>query len=247
MRRAARAALGLIERAGLIRREILPGQRSYTTSLTKGADEKILRSFFDGLAEKHARDKEKLNALLRYVDHRGCRHAFLLDYFGETDGGRMSSSAAARGDTRPPMVPNCHACDHCAPCVAVMRVAPDETQWVILQKILSCVARMKGGFGGHRVAQVLRGEKDPVVISKGLDQLSTFGLLPKMPIPQIRALLDALVAEGCVAPSPEPYNTLSITPKGVDVAKRAFPNFQIAWPPVETETPAKPKVFKRKK
>ena len=225
---AARAALAVIERAGLIHREILPGQRSYTTSLVPGADPAILKTFFDGLAQKHARDNEKLLTLLRYVDHRGCRHAFLLDYFGEMEG------------ERPREPRSCNACDHCAPNATSPRITPDATQWLILQKILSCVARMKGGYGAQRIAQVLRGETDPVILTKGLDQLSTFGLLPKLPIPQIRALLDALAMEGCVAFSPDQYKMISITPKGVDVARNTPSDFQLSWPSLDDIPPPTP-------
>jgi len=218
---AARSALGLIERAGLIRREILPGQRAYTTSLVPNADPAVLKNFFNGLAEKHARDNEKLQTLLRFVDHPACRHAYLLDYFGE----------AAHGDVRPP---TCHACDNCAPHSGGPRVSPDETQWVILQKLLSCVARMKGGYGAHRIAQVLRGEADATIQAKGLDQLSTFGLLPKIPENKIRALLDALAAEGCVTRSNDQYKMFSITQRGIDVARNTPDDFLIAWPAAET-------------
>jgi len=227
---AARAALGIIERAGLIHREILPGQRSYTTSLVPNADEKNLKNFFNGLAEKHARDKQKLATLLKFVDHRGCRHAFLLDYFGEI--GRAGSPSAP-----------CGACDFCAPRSHLPRVAPDSAQWVILQKILSCVARMKGGYGAQRIAQVLRGEADTVIQAKGLDKLSTFGILPKMPVNQIRALLDALAAENCVSMTPDQYRMVSITQRGVDVVKNKPADFQIAWPSAENSKPSSPATF----
>jgi len=106
----------------------------------------------------------------------------------------------------------------------------DEPQWIEIQKILSCVTRMKGRFGAQRVAHVLHGDRDETVTRHALDQLSTFGLLSDRSVPQIRAVLDALQGEGCVAVSPDTYRLVSITPKGRDVMLRRHEGFSMAWP-----------------
>jgi ATP-dependent DNA helicase RecQ len=80
-----------------------------------------------------------------------------------------------------------------------------EEQWIELQKILSCVTRMKGRFGAQRIAQVLHGDSDETLTRHALDQLSTFGLLADKTVPHIRAVLDALQGEGCVTVTTDTY------------------------------------------
>ena len=210
-----RTILGLIERAGLIEREILPGNRAYTTRLLPNPDPDIkeLKRLATGLDEKRRRDERKLETLLRFVDHPGCRHAFMLNYFGD----RASSSS-------------CSACDRCRRRKPHSLTAPTEPQWIEIQKILSCVTRMNGRFGAQRVAQVLHGDRDETVTRHALDQLSTFGLLSGKTVPYIRAVIDALQSEGCVTVTPDTYRLISITPKGRDVMMRRYEGFRMAWP-----------------
>ena len=198
-----RTALAMLERAGLVSREVEAGQRAYTTQLVVDADPAALRPQFANLTAKRERDRRKLDAMLRFVDHGGCRHGYILSYFGERD-------VQAR----------CQACDFCVRRTLAPRRELSEAQWIAIQKVLSCVARMQGRYGGNRVAQVLRGEDDPVLRERELDKLSTFGLMREWTSQAIRTLLDALIAEGCVAVSTDAYHTVSITPLGIQVAHR---------------------------
>jgi len=210
-----RTILGLIERARLIDREILPGNRAYTTRLLPNPDPdlKELKRLAAGLDEKRQRDERKLETLLRFVDHPGCRHAFMLNYFGD-----QSSSAS------------CSACDRCQYRAPHPPTELTEEQWIEVQKVLSCVTRMKGRFGAQRIAQVLRGENNEALTRHALDQLSTYGLMPDKSVAQIRAMLDALHSAGCVAVTPDAYRMVSITPKGREVMMRRLEGFRIAWP-----------------
>ena len=210
-----RSILGLIERAGLIAREILPGSRAYTTRLAPSPDPELkeLKRLAAGLDEKRRIDERKLETLLRFVDHPGCRHEYLLNYFGETEPGRA-----------------CSTCDRCRRKVPEKRLPPGEEQWLVIQKALSCVVRMKGRFGALRVAQVLHGDRDETVARHGLDALTTFGLLADMEVPQIRAVLDALQAEGCLTVSPDEYRLVSISARGRQVMLRQCDGFAMAWP-----------------
>ena len=210
-----RTILGLIERAHLIEREILPGNRAYTTRLLPNPDPDVkeLKRLAAGLDEKRQRDERKLETLLHFVDHPGCRHAFMLNYFGD----RTPASS-------------CSACDRCRRREPRPPTALTEEQWIELQKILSCVTRMKGRFGAQRIAQVLHGDSDETLTRHALDQLSTFGLLADKTVPHIRAVLDALQGEGCVTVTTDTYRLVSITPKGREVMMRRLEGFRMAWP-----------------
>ncbi len=210
-----RTILGLIERAKLIEREIMPGSRAYTTRLLPNPDPNLveLKKLAAGLGEKRERDERKLETLVRFVDQSGCRQAYMLNYFGEASHGHA-----------------CGNCDRCRSKTPVKLLPPDEAQWIVIQKVLSCVTRMQGRFDALRVAQVLHGDREEGVVRCELDKLTTFGLLADLSLAQIRAVIDELRAEGCVAVTPDARRLVSMVPKGRQVMVRKQEGFLIAWP-----------------
>lgn len=210
----ARAALALLERAGFVTRMAAPGGRGAATLTPTGRlDEARLRALLEGLEAKRRLDEARLEALLAYVDYRGCRHAFFLNYFGEKG-----------------LAPRCTVCDRCARRDPEPRAAPTEDQWLVVQKILSCVGRMQGaGHGAGRVIRVLRGEAGDAPGEQGLGQLSTFGLLADEPPDRLAALLRALQDECCLRPAETPDAPLALTAYGLQVVLRRAA-FEIAWP-----------------
>ena len=169
------------------------------------------QEFFFRDSENPARGRELLNKMVAYCDTRMCRHAFVLDYFGE----------AAEGDV-------CGGCDRCGP-----RKTPDplsETQWLILQKVLSCIFRMKGAHAVERVVEVLLGADTRYVAEHGLNRLSTYSLLPDYDPEELEAVIRALVRAGCATLSDDGEDTVAITPKGIRVAKKEEDGFTLLWP-----------------
>ena len=156
--------------------------------------------------------RAKLDVMLQFVDCRGCRHKFILEYFGE-------NATHAK----------CGGCDHCSGAGARPLT---EAQWIVVQKVLSCVARMKGRFGPKRIIQVLTGDDDPILEEKGLTALSTYGILQDTAPRLISQLLDRLADADCIAVSNDAYHLMSITEKGVAVAHRRLAGFTLAWPSV---------------
>jgi len=141
--------------------------------------------------------------MIRYADARGCRHRFILDYFG---------------DETPH--PSCTTCDNCRGHARPASRTPDEEETVILQKALSCVARMNGRYGRGRVTQVLVGSAAKEIAAAGLDKLSTYGLLKEEGTDFVWSLLDALIEAGCVEVGKGEYPTISLTALGDDVMRR---------------------------
>lgn len=98
----------------------------------------------------------RLQALDRFVRTRGCRRIPLLAYFGEQ-----------------PSSEECNACDNC------LRGSDDFPVidvTVEAQKFLSCVKRTGEQFGIHYIVDVLRGSQRHEIVSRGHDQLSTYGI-----------------------------------------------------------------------
>ncbi|OHE80612.1 MAG: hypothetical protein A2107_08780, partial [Verrucomicrobia bacterium GWF2_62_7] len=239
---AVGTALYLLERAGFIARDYRQGSRTYTTRLIEPA--KSLNELpidFERLEAKHARDQAKLRRMIDYVDCHGCRHGYILDYFGETDAPQ-----------------HCSACDNCggapvsrrraarqrtnveaAPAVEPLQVSANEKK-VLLQKALSCVARMDGRFGLGRITLVLVGSRSKEVFDALLDQLSTYGLLKEFGYDFTQELLRRLVAAGCIEVSGDEYPKAALTELGRQV--------MLAKTPLDIELPpfAKPKPAARK-
>lgn len=172
---AVRNLVAVFERNGLLRRVRRVGSPYSTITVPEGNDIPALKRICAALAQKDATDRERLRDLLDYVDARGCRHRFLLAYFGE------------RTAARP-----CTKCDVCHPVRAFpARLPPDETRLTEIRKVLSCVARLHGKGAYALVAEVLRGEAEA-----SFRKLSTFGLLPERSAGAIVALCEALEMDG---------------------------------------------------
>ncbi len=176
------------------------------------------QEFFFKDSENPMRGRALLRKMIDYCDTRGCRHAFILDYFGE---------AAEKGA--------CGGCDCCGP-----RRQPDalsEVQWIMLQKILSCIARMKGEHAVSRVVETLLGLSTRYVTEHNLQALSTFGLLKDRPSDELEALVSALVRAGCATLSDDGEDIVAITQKGLRVARKEEPGFTLLWPRQEVAVP----------
>ncbi len=156
--------MGLYERAGLIHRVVEAGNRCYTTSLAPDGDPARLRALLPAIEEKRRRDLRKLDLMVGYVNTRKCRHQFILDYFGE---------AAAHTA--------CGHCDTCGFSAVIPPRPPTETEWPVIQKLLSCVGRLDGRFGRGTLLAVARGAPSKEITTHRLDQVSTHGALKGTP------------------------------------------------------------------
>lgn len=221
---AVGTALYLLERAGFIAREYRHGSRTYTTKLVEPVKPfESLEIDFERLDKKRERDLAKLHRIIAYADHRGCRHHFILDYFGDTEAARQ-----------------CTVCDNCLAHTGTTLRQPNDEETVIIQKALSCVARVNGRFGRARIAQTLVGSRSKEVVDARLDQLSTYGLLAEQGADYVWSLLDALIRAGCIAVSAGQYPTLSLTELGRQVMLRQK-TVALALPEMEKKAAPKKK------
>ena len=223
---AVGAGLYLLERAGFIRREYAPGGRAYITRLEEPIQPlEELPLDFEALETKGERDMTKLRKMIAYPRHHGCRHHFILNYFGD--------KAATAG---------CNVCDNCLSRSTVASRMPTEEEIIIIQKALSCVGRMNGRFGRGRVTQTLVGSHAKEVLDAGLDRLSTYGLLAEKDADYVWSLLDALIKADCIAVSAGKYPTISLTALGLEVVHRrkviplALPAKTVVKPTPERKT-----------
>ncbi len=154
-----------------------------------------------GAEEEQQAAVERLGHMYGFATGAVCRHAFLLEYFGQ----RPDEAMRAEG---------CGACDVC-----LGELGRVEDELVVAQKILSCVVRCDQRYGAAHVTDVLRGADTARIRQCGHDQLSTHGLLKGHSVSEVRGWIDQLVGLGHLATTGGNYPTLHLTRSGVEVLK----------------------------
>ena len=138
-----------------------------------------------------------LRDIERYAASVGCRHRHLLAYFGER---------YERDD--------CGACDYC---LGELEAILDPVN--VARKVLSCVARVGQRFGTAHVANVLCGSESEQVLARRHHELSTFGLLKDAAVPEVRAYVEQLIAQGYLRQTDDQYPVVALTREGIDLLK----------------------------
>ena len=163
----------------------------------------------NALQQRKHLELQKIRRMVGYANVRQCRRQKMLAYFGE------------QWDK-----PNCAACDNClddgafGQSVQPPKRFPSETEWVIIQKILSCVARMHGRYGRAKVVQVLLGSQASDIVSSHLSSLSTYGILKGASRSMLDINLDALIEAECIRIVGDEFPKLDLTPLGKAVMRR---------------------------
>ncbi|HEY5315334.1 MAG TPA: RecQ family ATP-dependent DNA helicase, partial [Pirellulales bacterium] len=138
---------------------------------------------FQLLDERKAAEYQKLRQVIDFAQGRQCRQAAILDYFGESG-------------SQP-----CGHCDNCtpakaSPAAAQAGVPSDGHLLQVARMALAGVARSRGRFGKHLIAQMLCGSSSAKITRCGLQKLSTYGLLKPLKQTDVAELLDCLLAGG---------------------------------------------------
>ena len=168
------------------------GLASECVLLHSGGDYRFWKSTLNELPPApRAAAESSLNALYDYAQSPVCRHKTLVRYFGQD----LESE-------------NCGACDIC-----LGEVETVDDPLTLGQKIVSCVYRLGQRFGGNHTADVLTGSKSEAVLSKGHDDLTTYGLLSDHTKKAVRDWIEQLVAQGFLNKVGE-YATLQISETG---------------------------------
>ena len=142
-----------------------------------------------------------LEQMQRLCSSVRCRHRALSEHFGQ-------SYAAS----------NCGACDVC---LEEMEAIPDST--VVAQKILSCVARVREGFGAGHVTDVLLGANTERIRQLGHDQLSTYGLLKDEQKASLMNLVNQLIDQRLLDRSTGDYPILRLNAASWEVMRGSRP------------------------
>ncbi|MEM0984289.1 MAG: DNA helicase RecQ [Planctomycetota bacterium] len=120
---------------------------------------------------------DQLKRMQRLATNLQCRHAQLLEHFGQ--------DASELGP--------CGACDVC---LGETREVPGSQ--TIARKVMSAVARLDQGYGAKHVGEVLRGRRTERVLQKGHDELSVFGLLRDHSTAEVSSFIDQLLEQSAL-------------------------------------------------
>lgn len=184
------------QEAGRSGRDGLPGE----CILLFGAQDTLLQKFLiDKSVEDPVRKHHELRKLQLMVDFchtPECLRQYILRYFGDT------AAASECG--------NCGNCDNAGELVDITLDA---------QKVFSCVYRLRERFGVTVIADVLKGSKNKKVQQLGLDRLPTYGLFAQRTIPEIKALIQRLVATQYLNFTEGEYPVVKLTAQALAVLK----------------------------
>ena len=139
---------------------------------------------------------EKLDSMYAFCTGVTCRHAAILEYFGQ----KLDKD-------------NCDACDVCLGQMDTM-----DDSLVTAQKILSCIMRLNESFGGDYTAAVLTGSREQRILDNGHDAVSTYGLLSDFQKRIVRDWIGQLIGQNCIKKVGD-YNVLHVTETGWQVLK----------------------------
>ncbi len=117
----------------------------------------------------------KLDKMIEYASGRYCLRHYMLQYFGERAVGRCE---------------NCSSCNGSATSIDVT---------VEAQKIFSCIKRVKEKETEETVIDVLKGEKTDYIVSKGLDEIKTFGQMSDSAKDQIKLHINYFYNHGFIS------------------------------------------------
>ena len=135
------------------------------------------------------RDYDRLKQITFYSTTNSCLRNFILEYFGEKSS---------------------NYCGNCSNCLTQF-IDVDIT--IEAQKILSCIKRTGESFGKKMICDILRGSKNEKIISRGLDNQTTYGLLSEYKEFQVRDIIDYLEFEGYIKLIGNDYPTLALCRK----------------------------------
>ena len=155
------------------------------------------------LEARARRERARLDALVGYVNRAPCRRRYVVEYFGD----RRHSD-------------RCGVCDRC---LSPKQSALEGEALREAQMALSCVARMRGRYGRSRVVEVLQGSRAVGVLSAGLDQLSTYGLLKHRSREHVLDLLDRLVRADLSVVTLGEFPKIMLSERGAETLRARAP------------------------
>ena len=183
---------------------------------TVKATPEIMREVMVEAEERVNFRKEKLNAVVNWINGSSCRREILLNYFGEEKKVKQENC--------------CDVCDKGSRLNLVESTLPIE--------VLQCVKILARNVGRAKLADVLKGSKAKDIISFGYDKAPCYGQMSSHNRNKIMRLIDSLLGDGYLTQQGGEYPVVLLTDKGKEALenKKTLPVWEDAAPEQEKFT-----------
>ncbi len=150
--------------------------------------------FIDQLSsrEEQQRSHDQVRKMQDYCEGRGCRRAYLLEYFGE----KWSRTS----------------CDGCDQCVRIRGEEQDRQGEA--KKVLEVVRDTSEAFGAEYVVDVLRGAKSKKIAERGHGRLSSYGSCRDQDEAVLKQVIQELLKRALLIRKGDRYPVLGLTDAG---------------------------------
>lgn len=173
------------------------GEESECIMLFSPSDVQTQRYIIDiGTSSGVRKEKEyaKLQTMVNLIYTQECYRKYILNYFGEEYEG------------------NCNKCSNCD------TEQSKEDKTIDAQKVISCVYRVKRGYGVGMLVDVLRGSKNKKLLDLKLNEVSTYGIMKDYSKDNLTEFINTLIALGYLNYGGE-YPVVSLNNNSMDIVK----------------------------
>ena len=144
--------------------------------------------------ENYKKKEKKFNKMLEYAELKTCYREYILKYFGEK------------------MIRN--YCGYCENCKKEKNIKDFSLE---AKKIISGVGRAKESLGISTLANMLMGKADTKMLNKGLDKISTFGIMREDNQEWIESFINYMISEKYLIQSAGSFPVLKLGKKYKDI------------------------------
>lgn len=173
------------------------GEESECIMLFSPSDVQTQRYIIDiGTSNSVRKEKEyaKLQTMVNLIYTQECYRKYILNYFGEEYEG------------------NCNKCSNCD------TEQSKEDKTIDAQKVISCVYRVKRGYGVGMLVDVLRGSKNKKLLDLKLNEVSAYGIMKDYSKDNLTEFINTLIALGYLNYGGE-YPVVSLNNNSMDIVK----------------------------
>ena len=136
----------------------------------------------------------KLQTMVNLIYTQECYRKYILNYFGEE------------------YEWNCNKCSNCD------TEQSKEDKTIDAQKVISCVYRVKRGYGVGMLVDVLRGSKNKKLLDLKLNEVSTYGIMKDYSKDNLTEFINTLIALGYLNYGGE-YPVVSLNNNSMEIVK----------------------------
>ena len=173
------------------------GEESECIMLFSPSDVQTQRYIIDiGTSNGVRKENEyaKLQTMVNLIYTQECYRKYILNYFGED------------------YKENCNKCSNCD------TEESKEDKTIDVQKVISCVYRVKRGYGVGMLVDVLRGSKNKKLLDLKLNEVSTYGIMKEYSKDDLTEFINTLIALGYLNYGGE-YPVVSLNNNSIEIVK----------------------------